>query len=345
MALRGDDFARSMPRIQNELIITGVIAFALCVLVATPIFFSAVRNVQVRTQAVMLLLLHVPRRLAKALKDRAQTSFDRMVAQSEKDTEGSRDRADRGHGGFEDEEAEKRLFVQEDEKEEIYRTILRAARRQVQKRIESHKAAAIARKVGPKAATGHLSIMDPNAADETSPNRIIPKEAPMQTDDELDEELGISEKELAGERQRNNTRWGEGDASGPAGATASYLGHSANEMMIPPPSRPYASSSGFVCQQVTLFMSPVMLVMGFLLFSVFYLRSRLVQADRVADRLLVIGQAAIHASRLIHNAAETAMGEPGSDYQRDFFIETVNEDINLAHQTYLMQYGGLLVSE
>jgi len=71
LAVRQRDFVRAMPKVQMELIIAGSVAFALCVLVATPIFYAAVRDISERTQAVTMLLLHVPRRLAKALRERA----------------------------------------------------------------------------------------------------------------------------------------------------------------------------------------------------------------------------------------------------------------------------------
>jgi len=71
LAYREEGFIEEMPKVQLELVIAGVIAFVMCLVVATPIFYAAVRDISERTQAVTLLLLHVPRRLAKALKDRA----------------------------------------------------------------------------------------------------------------------------------------------------------------------------------------------------------------------------------------------------------------------------------
>jgi len=49
LAIRQRDFVRAMPRVQLELIIAGSVAFALCVLVATPIFYAAVRDISERT--------------------------------------------------------------------------------------------------------------------------------------------------------------------------------------------------------------------------------------------------------------------------------------------------------
>jgi len=139
LAYRERDFVQEMPEVQLELIIAGVIAFGLCVVVATPLFYAAVRDISERTQAVTLLLLHVPRRLAKALKDRAQAGLDRIVAQAEDQamamTQSPMDNMGGGGGGLADDEEEKRLLVEEDEGEEAYRAVLRAAQRQVQRRI------------------------------------------------------------------------------------------------------------------------------------------------------------------------------------------------------------------
>lgn len=87
-----------------------------------------------------LLLLHVPRRLAKALKERAQRSLDRMMVEQEDQAlvqmaEGG---MSAGGVGLADEEEEKRLFVQDDEGEEAYRMVLRAAEKQVHRRMQQH---------------------------------------------------------------------------------------------------------------------------------------------------------------------------------------------------------------
>ena len=45
-----------------------------------------------------------------------------------------------GRGGMNDEEEEKRLFVQQEDGEEAYRAVLRAAEKQVARRVRSHAA-------------------------------------------------------------------------------------------------------------------------------------------------------------------------------------------------------------
>lgn len=120
LALRNQDLVNALPQIQFELIVAGCVSFGLCVLVAMPIFYSAVRNVSERTQAVTKLLLHVPRQLAKALRDRSQAGLERMMAASDDAAmEVSASSQGGGQSGFrsdavglQDEEREKMLFVQ-----------------------------------------------------------------------------------------------------------------------------------------------------------------------------------------------------------------------------------------
>lgn len=143
LAVRQRDFVLAMPQVQMEVIVAGSVAFVLCVLVTTPIFYAAVRDISERTQAVTMLLLHVPRRLAKALRERAQTGLDRMVAEQEDHAVQLADVDATGiaeGGGMQDEEEEKRLFVQQEDGEEAYRAILRAAEKQVARRMRTHLA-------------------------------------------------------------------------------------------------------------------------------------------------------------------------------------------------------------
>lgn len=154
-ALRNQDLVEMMPRVQLELIIAGCVAFSLCVLVAMPIFYLAVRNVSERTQAVTMLLLHIPRRLAKTLRDRSQAGLERLLAATD-DAEAAMDLIGveglGGNGqqggmlmgqrgvGLQDEEREKQMFVQQQDEDEEYRAVLRAAEKQVNRRMAAHAA-------------------------------------------------------------------------------------------------------------------------------------------------------------------------------------------------------------
>lgn len=128
LALRQEDFASAMPRIQLDIILGGMLSFFMCAGVAAPVFYAAVQDISDRTTAVTMLLLHVPRRLAKALKDRAQQSLDRMIVEQE---EGK-------GGGLDDEVGEKQMLVDEADGDEAYQGILRAAERQVARRMAQH---------------------------------------------------------------------------------------------------------------------------------------------------------------------------------------------------------------
>ena len=85
-----------------------------------------------------------------------------------------------------------------------------------------------------------------------------------------------------------------------------------SDTTIPPPARPFTSSSHFVCHKVTLFMSPVILVLGLLLFNVMYLRSSLAAAEAASYRISAIEHSAVHATAIVRNSLLVVTEEGGS---------------------------------
>jgi len=78
-----------------------------------------------------------------------------------------------GHG-LQDEEEEKRLFVQQEDGEEKYRAVLRAAEKQVARRMRSHAASMTSdsRQHGHRATTSQgIAYMDIETSGEVQPER------------------------------------------------------------------------------------------------------------------------------------------------------------------------------
>jgi len=183
--------------------------------------------------------------------------------------------------------------MQEDDGERAYQDVLRNAQRQVQRRLQSHYNAQLS-----------------SAHQKEGKSTALPGNPSVRS---------LSKGKLANE---NGSDGEDSDASMRQKKQRSDFMNVGLDHTIPPPARPHQFSSGFVCKKVTLFTSPVLIVLCFVLFNVLYLRTRLQQATVISQRVSVLQQVAVHASCLVCSTTSAVLSGPGSDTQREFFVRT-----------------------
>lgn len=104
--LREKAYVALEPEFEQQLIIAGSAFFLITVIVSSIFFVTAVRSLGQRTESVLRAFLYVPGRVAKAMQKRSVALLNRLVATA---AEGEQD------DGEQDEEAEMRLIIQEDD--------------------------------------------------------------------------------------------------------------------------------------------------------------------------------------------------------------------------------------
>jgi len=83
-------------------------------------------------------------------------------------------------------------------------------------------------------------------------------------------------------------------------------------------------------------MSPVVLVLGLVLFSVLYMRARLGVAETAAKRLDVVEHAAMHSTGMVRNSMAVTLQDAGSPEQLEAYERLVQQDALLTMQSDLI---------
>lgn len=117
--LREAEYAELEPQFQLQLIIVGSAFFVVTVIISSIFFVTAVRSLGRRTLNVLRTTLYVPSRVAKAMQKRSVALLNRLISTD----------AENEDGADNNDEAEMRLIIQEDDVDASLDKVMAALRR------------------------------------------------------------------------------------------------------------------------------------------------------------------------------------------------------------------------